>query len=698
MESLPPEQPCRVDVSVIIVNYNVREFLEQALRSLERAMEGLSVEVFVVDNSSVDGSVEMLRRDFAWVKLIENRENVGFGRANNQALRQAKGTYVFLLNPDTLVSEDALHVLKAFMDSHPEAGAVGCKIVNPDGTFAWESRRAFPTPAVAFYRMSGLSRLFPRSRVFGRYNLTYLPIDEVAEIDALSGSCMFIRRAAFYFSRATAERLQAEGHNLCSAMEEQTVAEGDGAGFFDEQFFMYGEDIDLCYAIKQAGWKIYYTPETQIIHYKGESTRKGELQYVRHFYGAMLTFARKHFEHRFSRVFIWLLQAGIFLRGALTALANLGKRMLAPVADMVLAALAMWVAIRWRESRTGVQAPFALTWMLPLLYGAAVAGSLALLQEYRKRGWWRVVAGIGLSVALLAILLFMVRSLAYSRLALLYAAAATLALLGFWRWFFRRRTRAGLPHALVVGRPDSVERLARRIQHMVLPPFELVGYVPPVGTESTQTVLPSLGRAHQLRDIVRLQAIDEVIFDARSVENEFIIDAIQHLHDLPVACKILNEGQEYLIAKSDIQVLALPLVEAEEWLPGLHPGPGYYLGMRILALGSLLVYPLLWILRSGASSRYRFLAARLQEKIRHMGDVIMGRRAPVGFRPDAEVIPPEHWNLSPGVFYLDEIPQLVPVDNETAMKIYAYYAGHRSLKLDMAIIFRILQYWYRTAD
>ncbi|MEO1477833.1 MAG: glycosyltransferase family 2 protein, partial [Bacteroidota bacterium] len=173
-----------LDVSVVIVNYNVRGFLEQALSSVQRAVRSLRAEVFVVDNNSVDGSVAMVRERFPDVHVIANRENVGFARANNQAIREARGRYLFILNPDTLVQEDTLDRMVAFMDAHPDAGAVGCRILNPDGTFAPESRRAFPTPSVAFYRMTGLARLFPHSPTFGRYNLTYLPKDEVCEVDA----------------------------------------------------------------------------------------------------------------------------------------------------------------------------------------------------------------------------------------------------------------------------------------------------------------------------------------------------------------------------------------------------------------------------------------------------------------------------------------------------------------------------------
>jgi GT2 family glycosyltransferase len=182
------------DVSVIVVNYNVRDLLEQCLRSIHRACEHLDAEVLVVDNASRDSSSQMVEDKFPWVQLIQNQVNVGFSRANNQALERARGRYFLLINPDTLAREDTVQTMMDFMDAHPEAGAAGCKILNPDGTLQLSCRRSFPTPWVALSKILGLGRLFPRSRVFGKYNLTYLNPDQTAEVDALSGSFMFLRR------------------------------------------------------------------------------------------------------------------------------------------------------------------------------------------------------------------------------------------------------------------------------------------------------------------------------------------------------------------------------------------------------------------------------------------------------------------------------------------------------------------------
>ncbi|MEK7671678.1 MAG: glycosyltransferase family 2 protein, partial [Bacteroidota bacterium] len=258
---LPP-----MDLSVIIVNYNVRQFLENALASTYRAMEGLQGEVFVVDNASDDGSIEMVKTKFPHVLLIENQANVGFAKANNAALKQAKGRYVLLLNPDTIVQEDTFKVMIRFFDENPDAGLAGCKILNPDGTFQLPCRRSFPTPWVAFTKIFGLSTLLPKSKLFGKYNLTYLNEDETYEVDAVSGSLMFLRREAY-----------------------------EKVGGLDETFFMYGEDLDWCYRISKSGYKVYYVHSTKIIHFKGESTRRSEIDEIRTFYQAMQLFVEIHF-------------------------------------------------------------------------------------------------------------------------------------------------------------------------------------------------------------------------------------------------------------------------------------------------------------------------------------------------------------------------------------------------------------------
>ena len=254
-------------LSVIIVNYNVKYFLEQCLNSLEQAAKGISHEVIVVDNASTDASTEYITARFPNVKWMACKENNGFSKGNNIAFAQAKGEYLLMLNPDTIVTKEAIEGCVSFMDSHADAGACGVYMLRTDGSFAPESRRALPTPFVAFCKMSGLSRLFPKSRKFGRYYMQYLDKNKVNPIEIISGAYMMLRHS--------------------------TINE---TGALDENFFMYGEDIDLSYRILKQGYTNYFLP-VKILHYKGESTNKSSYRYVHTFYRAMQLFFKKHYSH-----------------------------------------------------------------------------------------------------------------------------------------------------------------------------------------------------------------------------------------------------------------------------------------------------------------------------------------------------------------------------------------------------------------
>ncbi|HTF81470.1 MAG TPA: glycosyltransferase family 2 protein, partial [Cytophagales bacterium] len=272
-------------LAIVIVNYNVKFFLEQALITVQKASVGINTKIIVVDNNSVDGSVEMLREKFPEVVIIANKENVGFSRANNQGILICESEYVLLLNPDTVLQEDTLTKCVNFMDQHLEAGAIGVKMIDGKGNFLPESKRGLPTPDVAFYKLFGFSKLFPKSKIFGKYHLTYLDTDKTNEVEVLSGAYMFIRREVL-----------------------------DKIGLLDETFFMYGEDVDLSYRITQAGYKNYYFADTSIIHYKGESTQKTSIKYIWTFYQAMMIFARKHFSNGRARLLSAIINTGIYIK------------------------------------------------------------------------------------------------------------------------------------------------------------------------------------------------------------------------------------------------------------------------------------------------------------------------------------------------------------------------------------------------
>ena len=284
-----------LQLSVVIVSYNVKYYVHQSLCSVEKAAQGIEHEVFVVDNNSTDGTRDFLPALHPDVQYLWNQENVGFARANNQALRKARGQYVLLLNPDTIITEHTLTDLIALMEQRPDAGAIGVRMLDPDGRFAPESRRGIPTPFTAFCKMTGLCRLFPKSRTFGRYYMQYLDANHVNEIEVISGACFFTRLSTLRQS-----------------------------GLLDEDFFMYGEDIDLSFRILQTGLKNLYLP-TPILHYKGESTHESTYRYVQIFYQAMLIFFRKHFSH-YSFFVSLPIKAAIFGRGAFAYLRLALKR------------------------------------------------------------------------------------------------------------------------------------------------------------------------------------------------------------------------------------------------------------------------------------------------------------------------------------------------------------------------------------
>lgn len=274
-------------LSVIIVNWNARELLRRCLAHLHPAIDGLDAEVFVVDNASQDGSAAMVDEEFPWALLIENQENLGFARANNQAIRLSTGEYILLLNSDTFVRPDTIAQMLSFMQAHPEAGMSGCKLFYADGSLQ-PSCSNFPTLLTELSGAFYLDRLFPRSRLFGKYLMTYWDYDDVREVDAIIGAFMLIRRRAI-----------------------------DEVGLMDEGFFMYSEEVDWCYRFKQAGWKVYYVPHAEAIHLWGGSSRQLEVKMFVQMYRSRVAFFRKH-HGRFAAILVKsLLALASFIRLAL---------------------------------------------------------------------------------------------------------------------------------------------------------------------------------------------------------------------------------------------------------------------------------------------------------------------------------------------------------------------------------------------
>ena len=504
-------------LSVVFLNYNTRDLTRQALSSVLAAAEGLEVEIFVVDNASVDGSADMVAEEFPQVKLIRNAANVGFAAGNNVALRQVTGEYVLLINTDTIVRRDALRTMVEFLDAHPEAGACGCKILDPDGTLQLDSRRGFPTPLAAFCKMSGLSRFFPKHPLIAHYHMTYLDPEQTAEVEVLSGSCMMVRKAAM-----------------------------DQVGLLDEDYFMYGEDIDWCYRFHQAGWKIYYVPTTSIIHFRGESGRGVPLRILYRKSRAMSIFVNKHMARRFRFFPLWLLQVGIALYGTFRLLTRAGRALAMPLIDagLVLCGLKLGLAVRYHQELVPfiyrieqVGNLFGLDvqptrWLVPPPYSdlqwAAVYGASTLVWLlafyasglYDRRRYsvaWSVV-GVTLGFACIVILVFFFKAYNFSRLAVVAAWFCNLLLIAGWRlaarWFLYQRGREGRLRTLLVGTDAVAVHFVEQLERTGMVHCDLIGVV---GDGSQQRGCPLAGRpvlghVGELEALVDDFAIDHLVF------------------------------------------------------------------------------------------------------------------------------------------------------------------------------------------
>ena len=516
-------------LSVVIVNYNVCYFLEQALLSVRRASAGLDVEVLVVDNNSADGSVEMVRRRFPEVTLVVNDENVGFSKANNQAIRIAEGEYILLLNPDTVVEEDTFIRCCRFMDEHPEAGALGVKMLDGNGGFLPESKRGLPTPGVAFYKVFGLSALFPRSRVFGRYHLGFIDRDQVHEVEVLSGAFMFIRRLAL-----------------------------DQVGLLDEDYFMYGEDIDLSYRILRGGFKNYYFPHTRIIHYKGESTKKSSVNYVLMFYQAMVIFARKHFSANRAGVFSLLIHLGIGVRASFSLLARFIGRVWPALLDAALlfAGLSLLKAYweEYQKPEPGQYPPEFGEVALPL-YVLIWIVSLFMSGAYdRPFKAHRIIRGVVVGTVLISAISNFFDAYRFSKAVILLGGAWGVVALVGWRLgahaLRHRNLRLGQTRPKRIAMVGSAAESQRVQQLLRLAEVKatVVGFVS--SSQLASAPADHLGEVTHLSQIIRAHRLNELIFCGKDGGAAQIFELMVEVYDQSVEYKILPEGSQFIIGSS----------------------------------------------------------------------------------------------------------------------------------------------------
>jgi len=634
-------------LSVIIVNYNVEYFLEQCLNSVKTALKNVSGEVYVVDNNSIDQSVEMVRTKFPEYHLIANKDNRGFSKANNQAMEICKGEYVLLLNPDTVVEEDTFEKVVAFMDAHPDAGGLGVRMLDGKGKFLPESKRGLPTPKVAFYKIFGLSRLFPKSKRFGQYHLGHLSEFETNEIEILSGAFMLMRKEAL-----------------------------DKVGLLDEAFFMYGEDIDLSYRIIKGGYKNYYFPETRIIHYKGESTKKSSVNYVFVFYRAMAIFAKKHFSQRNAKSFSLLINFAIYLRAGMAIATRFVKQTILPLFDTLLIIGGLFTLThRWRLAEIEfpwhvikISIPvYALIWIISTLFNGgydrpfkvmnfakgSFLGTLVILMIYalipKEYQFSRLFILIG---ALWVVIYYLI-----SRVFLHFSVK------GKYQLFATKSKRYA-----IIGSKIEVERVHDLLKQTTTD-IDLVEYI-----SLNDKEVWSAGTLNQLDQVVHIHKINEIIFCAKDTSAQEIIDWMSRIADNNLDFKIAQPDSLYLIGSNsietagDLYVLNINSITKQE---NIRNKRSFDVLLAICLVISMPIF--IWLFQN----KKNYLVNVFQ--------LLIGKKSAVGYQHNSEygiVLP----KIKPGI--LHPINELAKLDATLVDKINLIYARDYSVRKDIEIVLK----------
>lgn len=651
-----------MDLSIIIVNYNVKEFLLNLLDSLHKAVSKFENEIIVVDNASDDGSVELVKSRFPQVKLIANKTNVGFGAANNQALEIASGKYLVLINPDTIVKEDTFTKLIDFMGSTPDAGMVGCKVLNPDGTLQLACRRSFPGPWTSFTKITGLSKIFPNSKLFAKYNLTYLNEDETYEVDAISGSFMMMTREVYQKTKG-----------------------------FDPQFFMYGEDLDLCYRTQKEGYKVYYVHTTEIIHYKGESTKRSSIDETKVFYDAMHLFVRKHFSSFF--IVELILRAAIFFR-RFVAFSNLYRLViLAIILDMVVGTISFLFAeeIYSNERWEGFPEIFKPTvYFVPAFIQIIIS---SLMNSYRKDGFSVLRSSLSLIVGLMVItsMTFFLKQYAFSRAVVLIAFGFMLLGFSLWRIIAKTIFKIGLSanerknRTLIVGTNQKALTLTKKLKSSLTSIHHIIGMVGSSSKDIGEVIdnFSVIGSLENIKKVIQENRIDKVIFSSDELTFNQMFSVVSKCQGMNVEFVVAGSEMDYLVGKSSITMLEdIPLLKVYyniSYLP--HKTAKAVLDFILSSLILLLVYPLIY-----SHHKLTKRTSEFSKFILNVPRVFLGKLSFVGPQSNSEF---EGLYLGkPGLTGLWNIENIDKNDEEEKRKLDIFYAKNQNIWLDIEILSR----------
>jgi len=643
-------------LSIVIVNYNVKEFLTQCLDSIFKSQTQYDYEVIIVDNSSKDSGRDQICATFEHIIWVENIENVGFGRANNQGFSLAKGVYTLILNPDTVLQEDTIEKCVSYLIAHPKVGGLGIKGIDGSGQFLPESKRALPTPLVALWKITGLSSIFPKSSVFARYHLGHLSPDENHEVDILVGCFMMIPTKLLL-----------------------------SVGGFDPQYFMYGEDIDLSYELQKTGHKNIYFSESQIIHYKGESTKRGSLNYVRMFYKAMVLFAKKQFTGSSAAAYSLLIYLGIYLRAALAIAARLGKSTLTPLLDaVVLYAILNTIKSYWEQNHRfihGGSYPDLYTYTIQGSYVLAWLFGLWLSGVYFKNN--RPIVMVRSMIATTLILGFfyglLPEELRFSRALLMLGALGGLSAMLGWRAVLSVVSGKSMfegapkqPRILFFGAKSSKIALDDILHASGITPSFYWEEEPKFDNEDWLL---------KLKALVHLHRINELIVDISQVSNQRLIGILTSLGEQTSVKSLLPENK-YIIGSDS------SLTQGETYRKSQQTADPQYLRQRrvfeITATSLLITLAPLTLVFAIATGRFN--AWKLW--IRYSADVLTGKRSLVGYSRSLS----EKFNVPPLPPPIFDICSVLPVEldyMQNARAIVENYAIEARLRQDLLYLIQL---------
>ncbi len=648
-----------IDISIIIVNYNVKEFVKNLLHSLHKALENYSSEIIVVDNASSDGSVENIKEKFPYVKVIPNKKNVGFGKANNQGLDIAKGQYIILLNPDTIVREDTFSKLIKFIKTKPEAGMVTCKVLNPDGTLQLACRRSFPGPWTSFTKIVGLSKLFPKSKLFSKYNLTYLDENIVNEVDAISGSFMLFTREVY-----------------------------NKVGGFDPQFFMYGEDLDLCYRVQQAGYKVFYVPDTEIIHYKGESTKRSSIDETKVFYNAMHLFVKKHFSSSFIVEII--LRFAIVARQFVAFVSSYKLSILSGIIDFTLFSIAFMLAEKMYRPGNWAGFPeevkpwiFFIPALLQLIV-STFGGSYKRNTISVLRAVLLLIVGFVLASALT----FFFKQYAFSRAVLLITYSIVGVAYIFWRFVAKVIFKVGIEDSienrktLIVGSEKYCNELTKKLDKSVTEIYTVVGFISETADRIGNTIgnYSVLGSLENIVKVIREEKINKVIFASHEISFEKMFGIVSQSDSINVEFLVAGTELDYLVGKSSVTMLDnIPLLKIHYNISEpIHKTIKSILDVSF-SLVLILVYPFTWLFSKRHKGKGDF-----ESFILSAPSVLIRKKSFVG--PKNSDVNSELYLGKEGITGLWFLEKNNSMNENDLNKLDVYYAKNQNIWLDLEII------------